>query len=141
MGQEQPHPIDKNLITITTAQSVSQESAVLSAVKHREIELKTELLKARQAADEILAAGRSEAAAIRSGAATSGQNKAGKVVENEVSSAKRTAAEIGETTDKAVKELETGGRKNFDRAVEFVLQAVLPRSGKEAENVLDDGQS
>lgn len=135
MGQLPAHQIDDNLITISIDHPAEEGSAALSAVKQREIELKTELLITRQAADEILAKARSEAAAIRSGAAFSGQNNAQKTVEKAVLKAKEEAAKITQGTAQAVNSLTSQGEKGFDRAVAFIMATVAPRD-KGVKNVI-----
>jgi len=141
MGQQQAHQIDENLITISTDQPAREESAVLSAVKQREVELKTELLKARQTADDILADARSKAAAIKDTAATSGQDKAGKLIENELAAVKAETAKTANETPAAVQAITVQGQKNLKQAIAFVIEVVLPQSAKEAKNVLDNDKN
>lgn len=127
MGQEQPRAVDKDLITIIPIQPAQNRSAGLSAVKQREIELKTELLKARQAADEIIAEARSKAATIKSGAASSGKDRAETMAEKAALKAKTEAAQIIQGTDEVVENLTRQGEKNFERAVAFIIASVAPK--------------
>lgn len=140
MSQEQPKTIGVNQIPVHDDPE-GRESPVLAAVRQHEIELKTELLKTRQAADEILAQARAEAAAVRDNASVRARQKAGKIADGEIAATNAEADHVREAADQAVQELTAAGKKNFDQAVTFVIEAVLPKLGKEVGNVLEDDQN
>lgn len=117
---------EENLITLREEAGQPDESAVLTAVKKREIELKTELLLVRQKAEDIISTARSKAAAIKAQAAESGREKGAKLVNEEMEAAQAQAAKITEATAGAAATLSARGEKNFEQAVEFVIKTVLP---------------
>jgi vacuolar-type H+-ATPase subunit H len=122
---------DEHVITIQADEPFSGGTAILDVIQQREIELKSELILARQKAEAVLSKARSEAASIKDKAAGRGQAKGAKIVEKGLTGAKTKAAEAIAETEAAKEKLLAQGRAHFDRAVDFVIRAVLAQTGGE----------
>ena len=117
--------VEENLKKIQPVESKAAEDTVINSIKKREFELKTELLITRQKAENRIASARAEAASINAESIKSNENET-EIAKKDLERAKKQAAEIAKAAEKGKTELIARGNDNFDEALRFVVDTVLP---------------
>ena len=116
---------EENLKQIKPGESKLAEDIVINSIKKREFELKTELLITRRKAENKIASARAEAASINTESNKSNENET-EIAKKDLERAEKQAAEIAKAAEKGKTELIARGKDNFDEALRFVLNTVLP---------------
>jgi len=116
---------EENLVKVQPGELKPDEDIVINSIKKREFELKTELLIARQKAENIIASARTEAASINAESIKSNENET-EIAKKDLERAKKQAVEVAKAAEKGKTELIARGKDNFDKALRFVVDTVLP---------------
>lgn len=114
--------------------SIPPDSSVMMALKEKETELKTETLKIRRLAEEMVAKARAEAAEIREQARRQGEKKSQDMLKKGLLEAQDQAKEIAAGGERQVKVINEKAQANYLSAVQLVVKAIAGRS-KEITNV------
>ena len=125
--------MDKNLVSIDISTPSPGESAVLDKIRKREIELKAELLKTRRLGDALISDARAKAADLAN-QAKSLEEGTNSIYEKKMDEAKKKSHAIEVAGAKSKDKVLAKGRRNFNQAVEFVIQSVLPSAKLRTED-------
>lgn len=103
-----------------------EENSPLYAIREKEIEINTRLLKAKEQANKVVQQAWKEAEKIKEKARKEGEKKAQKEYQKIIEKSAVEAEKIKKSLDKEVEAIKKQASSNRKKAAEFLIQSVLP---------------
>ncbi len=105
-----------------------EENSPLYAIREKELEINARLLKARKQAEQVVQQARKKAEKVREKARERGEKKAQKEYQKVIEEANLEAEKIKKSLDKEVEAVKKQASSNKKKAVEYLIQMVLPKT-------------
>lgn len=102
-----------------------KKSSILSILKEKEFQIKADLVKTRQQADEIIRNAKHEAERLIEEAKQKAEKDANKKIQIEIEKAKKMAEEILKEAHDKVPEIEQDLKERIQQLSEFIISIIL----------------
>lgn len=105
---------------------VLEKSSLLAALKEKELDIKAKILETQHEAENLVKKAHEEAAVIKEKALKEGTKEGKRIFKEEIAKTEKEAQKIKNVAPQEIKNLKKSFKENVDKAVEYVLNEILP---------------